>query len=364
MSRARDIAEKIKTRNEDYEDENIVVKIHPYSKLVNDTTDWHALISLSDLGLVKFAEKMLESSKLTPMSALTEARRSDLGHFKFENFHAFVLSSSERALRQSDIWVADGIRGRVLVAKHRNRVQRVEIPLSSLGRALRRFSYVNTIDANKALDYLIIKWFKGIDELVSSLVPANRMKNFTPEVIQSWKQKLEERKAHVLLGRRLYLSAPGTCLISFFSEEPAAGIDLWGFLDVKKDDAKIHAMWLNSTFNILQLLYMGVACEGPWMKIHDYMMDRLMVPNPESLSKDEKKQILELFEKIKDRRFPSISEQFKTGFEARKKIDTLWLKILGYKGSYEEILNNLYSSILKELDIIGQLMGGAKPESE
>jgi len=364
ISKAREIAERIKNVKKDYEDSDVVVKIHPYSKLTADTTDWHTFVSLSDLKLVDSLEEVLASKKLTPLSALTSARRSDLEHFKFREFHGFILSSAERGLRESDVWIVDRIKGKTLIARHKERIHEVAVPLSNLARALRRFSYTNTIDVDKTLDYLIVDWFKEIEEMARSVVPANALRKFDSSVVQSWKKKFEERRAHLLLGRRLYLSAPGTSLIAFYSDKPAAGIDLWGFLDLNKADAKILSLWLNSSFNILQLLYMGVACEGPWMKLHDYMMDRLLVPDPNKLIETEKKRILDVFEKVKEIPFPSITEQLKTKFQARKTIDLMWLKVLGCKGFSNEMLDRLYDSLLKELEIIGRLMGGKQSEED
>jgi hypothetical protein len=54
---------------------------------------------------------------------------------------------------------------------------------------------------------------------------------------------------------------------------------------------------------------------------------------------------------------PSISEQLKTKLRARKTIDAMWLKILGYKSLSNETLDNLYDSMLKEFEIIGKVMG-------
>lgn len=76
------------------------------------------------------------------------------------------------------------------------------------------------------------------------------------------------------------------------------------------------------------------------MKLHDYMMDRLLVPDPKKLIVDGREQILEVFEKVKDMPFPIISEQFKTEFEGRKMIDTVLLKILGQKEPFDKILSN------------------------
>jgi len=100
------------------------------------------------------------------------------------------------------------------------------------------------------------------------------------------------------------------------------------------------------------------------MKLHDYMMDHLLVPDPNKLIEEQKKRILGVFEEIKDTSFPSISEQFKTKFQVRKTIDSMWLKILGYKNLSDELLENLYDSILKELEIIGKLMGGARHKED
>jgi len=364
ISKAREVAERIKSLNEDYEDSELIVKIHPYSKLTSDTTDWHTIISLSDLKLIDLSEELLSSKKFVALSSLAESQENDLRHYKFNDFHGFILSNVERAERQKDIWIAEKTRGKVLIASHKKRLHSVEIPLASLERALRRFSYVNTIDVEEILDYLILDWFNEINEMASLIVPASIRKSLDRKVINSWAEKFERKKAHLLLGRRLYLSAPGTCLISFYSERPTIGIDLWSLRNLNKTDAQVLALWLNSSFNILQLLYRGVACEGPWMKLHGYMMDHLLVPNPKALTENEKKQILEVFEKIKETPFPSISQQLKGGFKARKIIDEMWLKILGYKGAYDELLEKLYGSMLKELEIIGRLMGGGQPKED
>jgi predicted DNA-binding transcriptional regulator len=101
---------------------------------------------------------------------------------------------------------------------------------------------------------------------------------------------------------------------------------------------------------------LGVACEGPWMKLHDYMFSRLLVPDPNKLTKKDIKQLLKVFDKVRNMPFPSISEQLKKGSEARKSIDKIWLKILGYKGDPDELLKRLYSSVSKEIEIIDKLM--------
>ena len=188
------------------------------------------------------------------------------------------------------------------------------------------------------------------------LVPQKYLETFDKKVVESWFRKFEKREAHLLLARRPYLSSLGTCLIAFYSDTPTIGIDLWGLQNLEQNDAKILALWLNSSLNILQLLYIGVACEGPWMKIHNYMLSRLLVPDPKKLTKKEREQLLKVFDEVKKVSFPSISEQLKRETEARKTIDKALLKLLNYEGDLDELLKKLYASIAQEVKIIDELM--------
>lgn len=360
ISKARNVAEKIRKAKTDYEDDEVVVKIHPYSKLTADTTDWHRLISLSDLKLVDFLEGTMLSKKLISLSSISDAERSDLEHFKLGDFHGFVLHDAERIQRQTDQWFLDKVKGSTLITKHRKIKHTVEIPLKCLGRALRRFSHINTIDISDGSDYLIMKWFEKIKEMARYTLSSSELSKLNKEVVEAWQRKFEKKKAHLLFARRLYLSAPGTCLIAFYSQEPTVGIDLWSLRNVESDDAKILALWLNSTLNILQLLYMGVACEGPWMKLHDYMFARLLVPNPKQLTKKERAELLKMFEAMKRTAFPSITEQLTNPNNIRKDIDKAFLEILGCKNVTDKFLKDLYASVLREIKTINELMATEK----
>jgi hypothetical protein len=203
-----------------------------------------------------------------------------------------------------------------------------------------------------------MNFFKGLGEMASSVLTVNELKNFNVDTVKSWEERFDRNKAHLLFARRLWLASSGTSLIAFYSDIPTVGIDLWSLAKLDKDTAKILALWLNSSFNILQLLYIGVACEGPWMKLHGYMMDKLLVPDPTKLSVNEKKRALELFDKIGFSQFPSIVEQLRSNYFDRKLIDEFWLGVLGYDSLSEDLLTNFYASLHKEIVGIGNLMSG------
>jgi hypothetical protein len=53
-----------------------------------------------------------------------------------------------------------------IIIRHRKIIHTLEVPLNCLTKALRRFSYVNTIDITNNSDYLVQKWFDKIREMV------------------------------------------------------------------------------------------------------------------------------------------------------------------------------------------------------
>jgi len=355
-SKAREIADKIRTITKNWEDDDITIKIYPYSRLAADTTDWHKYIALSDLKLTDMLDDLLSSNKLVPLSSLVKAYECDLRHYKFGNFHGFIMGNEERVQRKIDMWVAADIRRNMLVANQRELKHKVEIPLDCVASALRRFSHTSNIDVGQRSDYLILKWFDQVRDMARYLVPTKKLEALNSEVIKSWRERFEKRKAHLLLARRLYLSSPGTHLIAFYSDSPTVGIDLWSLRNLDKDASKIMALWFNSSINVLQLLQLGVACEGPWMKLHEYMFDQLLVPDLSKLSKKEIRQLLDVFDQTKDVSFPCFKEQLKKANQNRRRIDKMWLEILGYKGDSDVLLRNLYDSLLNEIEIIDNLL--------
>jgi len=202
LSKAREIADKIKDLKHDYEDYEIAVKIHPYSKLTGDTTDWHKYISISNLKLVDLLEQLLSSEKLTPLSTLAEAQECDLRHYKFGDFHGFILKDAKRLQRKIDHWFLEKEKTDSIVIRHKKLIHTLEVPLNYLTRALRRFSYVNTIDVTDNSDYLIQYWFDKIPEMARYALSSRELSSLNPEVISSWRNKFERKKSPSAAGKK------------------------------------------------------------------------------------------------------------------------------------------------------------------
>jgi type I restriction-modification system DNA methylase subunit len=356
LTEAREFAEVMKKSQNDLEDDKMAVKIYDYSKLRIHVKNWFKYVTVSDLNLIDLMEKLLKSDKLVQFSSVMEAQRIDLEHLKFKDFHGFILYEASRALKKVDAWVFDRIERDALIARHKDLDWRVSIPLNVLGRGLRRLSYVKTIDVSNTSDYLILSWFDGIKDMAKVFLADKDLSGFKSTTVEAWQKKFKTRKAHLLLSRRFDISAPGMCLFAFYSDEPLVGADMWCVKSLSKDFTKILSLWFNSTLNVLQTLILRTETRGAWMVVHDYILGEMLIPNPSKLSESDLKYLLKVFSSLKDIKFPSVLEQLKGKHNARMLIDKAWLKILGYEGDMNSLLDRLYDSLAEEIELLRRLM--------
>jgi hypothetical protein len=143
---------------------------------------------------------------------------------------------------------------------------------------------------------------------------------------------------------------------------------MWCIREVEGEQAKILTLWLNSTLSLLQTLILRTETRGAWMKVHDYMLGEILVPDFDKLSRSELKHLMKVFETVKDVKFPSILDQLRSRYPSRKLIDAAWLKVLGYEGDIDSLLDELYASLANEIELLKKLMAeGAvveEPEEE
>jgi len=62
------------------------------------------------------------------------------------------------------------------------------------------------------------------------------------------------------------------------------------------------------------------------------------------------------FESVKDVEFPDILLQLKTKYPARMEVDKAFLKVLGYKGDADSLLERLYKLLACEIETLKRLM--------
>jgi hypothetical protein len=95
------------------------------------------------------------------------------------------------------------------------------------------------------------------------------------------------------------------------------------------------------------------------MKLHQYQIRDSIMPNPKAMTSEERKNLLDLFNKLKKQEFPSILEQLKNKFPLRVEIDRAVFRVLGFgDDEINSILDYLYPVLASEIQQLKTLMQG------
>lgn len=212
------------------------------------------------------------------------------------------------------------------------------------------------------LDYIIVSRWDAQEFVRLKDAFGSKLPNDLPSLVQ---KDVEARLGNVFVARRLNLSAPGTSALAFFSDIEAAPTKLLWSIKLPEWKGKLLALYLNSSFNLLQTLLNRTETEGAFIEVSEYVLSKFLTPNLEDLSSEQRSYLLSVYEQVKDTNLPSLMEQLQLKNNARRRIDKAWLKILGYKGDKEELLTRLYLSLAKEITVLMGLMGsGAHPKEQ
>lgn len=137
------------------------------------------------------------------------------------------------------------------------------------------------------------------------------------------------------------------------------GVDMWSIKGLTNENAKILTLWFNCALNLLATLVHRTETRGAWMKLHEYTIKELLMLNPDALSKSDRKKLLDLFNRVKDKSFPSLLQQIRSKFSVRVEIDKAILSVLGFgDDEIDRILDYLYPALAKEIQQLKNLMKG------
>jgi len=159
---------------------------------------------------------------------------------------------------------------------------------------------------------------------------------------------VESRASNLLIARRFVLPAPGLSVLAFYSDNPMVGVDMWSIKGLSNEEAKLQALWFNSTLNLLQVYLLRTL--DTWMKIHDYTLNEFVFLNTEKLTQKERTELLMLFDKIGHTELPSILTQLKQKHNLRRELDMAFLKIFGYdETDARRLLDQTYELLSEEI---------------
>jgi type I restriction-modification system DNA methylase subunit len=357
VEEAKEYAEKIKScRNlrlgEIHNDETMISRVIEQNELKRNLENQYILISTYDLQVPALLGQLTRKGtigKLAPFKSFLNKVGGHILRFDYKpSYHGTFLLEPFRAIKKVDQWIVKDIENGFLTIENRFSMEKLKVPLKALSRGLRRPARTNKLEITEILDYIVTAKFDDVKKLLKN-----------PSVLKEWRNYVKPRLANLLISRRFDISGPGTTLIAYYSQTPAVGVDMWDIKDIAEEDAKILAIWFNSTPNILATVVHRTETRGAWMKLHEYTLDESLILNPSALSEDERMTLLDTYNKVKNETFPSILEQLRNRFPARVEIDRAVLGVLGFgDAEVDQILDYLYPALADEIEQLKKLMQG------
>jgi hypothetical protein len=353
LEESRRIAEKIKASQSKLDDEEVSIRVIDYASLRDEIDNWFKFISVSDLSLLDVLDLLIQTGKLVPLNMLISKDNIVRGVESSRGgwIQPLTITREERAKKRVDVWVLKRINSSYVEVIHRFLKGTLKIPKSALLPALRRVSLINKIDISSHTDYVVIDEFPNVKAFLEASPKKFR---YGHGFWSKWREYVKDRAAHLALVRRADLSAPGTCLLAFYSEQQLVPPGLAWSLKIERENAKFLALWFNSTFHLLQLLIYRKETRGAFLQLDKYVLETLLVPDLRHLTEEKKNRLLQVFEEVRNVEFPSLLEQLDNAHVMRRKIDAVWLEALDE--DKPEILPTLYKTLSKEIHLLKRMM--------
>lgn len=224
-----------------------------------------------------------------------------------------------------------------------------KIPKSYTKKALRTLTGIKTFSINKNHDFFIEKEFSDFKKVSIFSSKLKGAKNFSWQEVQ---KRSQDKYVHLITSIKFDISSPNTSFLCFYSEEPFIQADVFKiFINVSKDDAKILCVFFNSIVGLIQFItHRQLTLAGGLCAIRESDLLEFFIINLDSITKNDRELILDIFKKFKSVEFPSIVDQLHQRFKARVELDEIVLKVLGYTNrQINEILPTLYDTLISEI---------------
>lgn len=269
-----------------------------------------------------------------------------------------IIGSEAQAIKQNDRMIFSSKYNGKIKAIDRYSKEEYMIPSDSVEPYLRRISGIRQIDVTREGDYVIARNFNKLDSLFEAFYPKDKTYTYL-KFFPEWSAKISKGKSRLCLARKIDISASGTFLLCLDSEIPIfLGADSWGIHNLSIEDSKILTLWFNSTLSLVEYIQASTPVRGAWLRLDKRYLDRMRVIDPSKLSDKDKKDILNLYEKVATIDFSiPLLEQLRTNHKYRKEIDSVFLKLLGFdKDSADIFLTKLYAIVYQKISSLKRSM--------
>lgn len=199
------------------------------------------------------------------------------------------------------MWIYDGRDGDQLVAKHRELNKTIKIDQAKTVPDFRRTPGRSYLDVSELDEYAVVK--KPTDDWFFKFTNFN-------QVPGNWEGEVRNRMGHLAFLRRTDLTAPGTRHLCYYSSKRRAFHGtLWIAKGWSAEDARRQAVWMTSSFHLMQMLMNRVPGRGGYTEFHKYTTLRYKVLDTDALEEDDKQVLDDAFKSIHQESFPALYEQ-------------------------------------------------------
>jgi hypothetical protein len=257
-------------------------------------------------------------------------------------------------LRQSPLIIERETQNTVIV---RFANQQLKIPRSAVRFGLKTHAYIPKMDITDCCDWFICQRFKGFETVELVLVG-------TDVDFDALNRQAEAKAAHLVVGYRLDLAAPGTKLLAFYSREKVVAQQAFSSLHADPETAKALCLWLNGVAFIVQILANRAETRGSFCNLTDEMLRQTFAPTSDFLAAY-RKEFSDAFERFKAVEWRSLLEQFECCDREREELDSFLLKLMGFSDKeVAQLLPKVYQALSRELRTLKEAMQTYRPEAE
>jgi tRNA1(Val) A37 N6-methylase TrmN6 len=309
--------------------------------------------SSSLLSVYQMIRELAEKTELQPFPAvlrrlnvqyLLNPRGSFALGFKALN----LLPNVEACLKTNDVWFIAERRAGTLRVRNRITNDTVDLRMTETIPCVRRLAGLTTIDSSDAIGCTLSRVLTpAAERLVTGTFRRSEATEYLRILRTRWQTRVAKTKTHLIMTYKADLGAPGAHLLAAVFDAAAypAG-DAWVFPSLALEQARILALWMNSTFFLVDLLVNRTEQRGSWMRFDKPVLDQLLLPDPTMLSQTQRQQLLHLYAKVHLVSLPSFLSR--TLQRSRRIIDERLLQILGMKGESASALATKSASAAQE----------------
>jgi hypothetical protein len=235
-----------------------------------------------------------------------------------------------------------------------------KVPREALVKTLRTYSGVKHMDITDEEEYAIVN---------PAYIPNDIKRDFGlvgRKVINAGRGIREAYKdlaGNILLVRKLQIPSPGVYWLAFRSKAKDGVLGTTDRINVRvlgEIEPELLCLYLNSSIVLLQLLAFHIETRGAWIRLDkEGVWSEIHVPGFQDLEEDVRNSARELYNKLSKADLDPIYDRIKNRSPEQIEIDRISLRMLGLK-NWEMNLEELYSSLLEELDYMLRILKSSK----